>query len=420
MLLYLQLSNPNRLIYLMQRFLLFILLVFTFCSCNSQQNKPAVVANLKKGFQFRTLTETEKENYSNTIQPLYNKMLLQKGFNGAILLAKNGEIVFEDYHGYINLKTKEAITTETPFHLASISKTFTGMTILKLMEQGRLDLNDSIQKYLPEFPYHGITIKHLLTHRSGLPNYLNFTDNVTVETYKAKNKRGKLITKKRYIKKKSEITKMLTNQTLYEYLVAKKPPVQALPDRVYNYCNTNFAMLALIVESIVEQPFPQYMRDSVFVPLGMTHTFIFSIKDSANYIPTYRGNSPWQMDKLDAVYGDKNVYSTVRDLLAWDKALYENKFVSVFTYNLAIQPYSYERRLGHYYGLGWHLFSNPPEPTIVYHNGKWHGSNTVFKRLVHDTATVIILGNKLNGNIYRAGQISSVFTGRSDTTQLIE
>ncbi|MBA4197691.1 MAG: serine hydrolase [Chitinophaga sp.] len=406
----------------MLRTLIFILIIFPFCSCHSQQDKTATnnLSKPNKDFQFRALSENEKLSYNNAIQPLYNKMLLQKGFNGAVLLVKNGEIVFEDYHGYINFKTKEAITAETPFHLASISKTFTGMTVLKLMEQGRLDLNDNVQKYLPEFPYNGITIKLLLTHRSGLPNYLNFIDNVSVETYQVKNKKGKIITKKRYIKRKPEITRMLTNQTLYEYLVAKHPPIQALPDRVFNYCNTNFAILALIVESITEQPFPQYMRDSVFVPLGMMNTFVFSIKDSANYVPTYRGNTPWQMDKLDAVYGDKNVYSTVRDLLAWDKALYENKFVSAFTYNLAIQPYAYERRLGHYYGLGWHLFSNPPEPTIIYHNGKWHGSNTVFKRLIHDTATVIILGNKLNANVYRAGQLSSVFTGRSDTTQLAE
>jgi len=278
----------------MLRTVLFILILFPFCSCHSQQDKTAAATLSKpnKDFQFRALSENEKSGYNNVIQPMYNKMLLQKGFNGAVLLAKNGEIVFEDYHGYINFKTKEAITAETPFHLASISKTFTGMTVLRLMEQGRLDLNDNVQKYLPEFPYNGITIKLLLTHRSGLPNYLNFTDNVSVETYQVKNKKGKIITKKRYVKKKPEITRMLTNQTLYEYLVAKHPPVQALPDKVFNYCNTNFAILALIVESITEQPFPQYMRDSVFIPLGMKNTFVFSIKDSADYVATYRGNSP--------------------------------------------------------------------------------------------------------------------------------
>ena len=102
--------------------------------------------------------------------------ILQKGFNGAILVAKNGQVLFEQYKGYSNFITKDTINEHTPFHLASISKTFTGMAILKLWEEGKVSLDDTLQKYFPQFPYHGITIRMLLSHRSGLPNYLYFMD----------------------------------------------------------------------------------------------------------------------------------------------------------------------------------------------------------------------------------------------------
>ena len=93
-------------------------------------------------------------------------------------MAKNGQILFERYKGYSNFVTKDTINEHTPFHLASISKTFTGMAVLKLWEEGKLSLDDSLQKYFPQLPYYGITIRMLLSHRSGLPNYLYFMDSI--------------------------------------------------------------------------------------------------------------------------------------------------------------------------------------------------------------------------------------------------
>jgi CubicO group peptidase (beta-lactamase class C family) len=161
------------------------------------------------------------------------------------------------------------------------------------------------------------------------------------------------------------------------------------------------------------------MRDSVFLPLGMTNTFVFSIKDTANYVPTYMGSRPFLLDFLDCTYGDKNIYSTVRDLLKWDAALYQNSFVSAATLDSAIIPRSHETPSKHNYGYGWRLFYSNGD-TIIYHNGRWHGSNTVFARMPQDTTTVIVLGNKFNRNIYKAKEIFSVFTGKRDTTTLVE
>lgn len=320
---------------------------------------------------------------------------MSTGFNGSILVAKNGEILFEDYKGLYNFKTKEPLNEHSTFHLASISKTFTGMTILKLWEENRISLNDTLQKFFPKLPYPGITIQMLLDHRSGLPNYLYFMDSIWNKKQKA------------------------TNWDVVNFMIEHKPKADAMPNRVYHYCNTNYMLLALIIEQITTQQFPQYMKDSVFTPLGLKDTYVFCISDTAKYIPSYSVTRPFPMDHLDCTYGDKNVYSTVRDLYQWDKVLYENTFLKKSTLDIAFTPYSNEKKSMHNYGLGWHLFFNNGD-TIIYHNGKWHGCNTVFTRLVKDTATIIVLGNKINRNIYHAKEMESIFNGRIDTAKLEE
>lgn len=399
-------------------FLTFLAIVA--CGSNPSTDKKEVARN-NKPVNFSSVSAREKEYYANAIAPLYQSLLLKSGFNGSILLAKNGEIVFEDYRGMINFKTKEPITANTPFHIASVSKTFTAVVILKLMEEGKLNLEDGVEKYLPAFPYHNITIKDLLTHRSGLPKYDHFMDGSRTEVVTVKNRRGRLVKKYRVVKSPVQVTGLPGNNEVLQFMIKYRPPLEASPNRRYSYCNTNYAMLALIVEKITNTPFPQYMQEQVFKPLGMTSTYVFSIKDTAKYIPSYNyNNAPFKLQKLDCIYGDKNIYSTVRDLLLWDKALYMGTLVSTKTLDMAFQPYSNENRGFKNYGMGWHLLIKPPDPTIVYHNGWWHGNNAVFKRLVADSATVIILGNKFNRNIWAAGKMSSVFTGHPDTTQLEE
>ncbi len=399
-----------------------ILLTFLFIACGSNPfSSKKGPGKINKPVSFSSVSAREKDYYANAIAPLYQSLLLKSGFNGSILLAKNGEIVFEDYRGLINFKTKEPITPNSPFHIASVSKTMTAAVILKLMEEGKIYLEDGVEKYLSAFPYSNITIKDLLTHRSGLPKYDYFMNGTRTEVTRVRNKRGRIVKKVRLIRLYPAVAGFPGNKELLQYMVANHPPIESSPNRKFNYCNTNYAMLALIIEKITNIPFPEYMQEHVFKPLGMSNTYVFSSKDTANYIPSYNyNNTPFKLEKLDCIYGDKNVYSTVRDLLLWDKALYMGSFISQETLNMAFQPYSNEFSGYKNYGLGWHLFIKPPDPTIVYHNGWWHGNNAVFKRLVADSATVIILGNKFNRNIWAAGKMSSVFTGHADTTLLEE
>ena len=393
---------------------------FFILSCN---NAPVVAKSASPGdstFCYKPLSQSQKEHYLKQILPTYNSLLGNAGFNGAILIAKNGEIIFEDYKGVINYKTKEPITANSQFHIASVSKTFTAMAVLRLMEQGKINLDADVKTYLSAFPYNNVTIKNLLSHRSGLPNYVHLMEGNSTESFRKKNKRGKWVTYSRVVKNNNIKAGLVTNKDMLQFLIDKHPAIESLPNRRFQYCNTNFALLALIVEKITGLDFPTYMKDSVFTPLGMNNTYVFSIKDTAHYTPSYKYNFvPYGIEKLDCVYGDKNVYSTPRDMLVWDKTLYTNKFITQQTYQLACTACSNERSGTHNYGLGWRLFTYPTY-TIPYHNGWWHGNNAVFTRLVKDTATIIVLGNRYNPRIYKAKELANIFTQTTDTLQVEE
>ncbi len=305
-------------------------------------------------------------------------------FSGAILLARKGQVVFERYAGYRSRETGEQVTPETSFHLASVSKTFTGMAICKLWEEGKLQLDDLVSGYLEGFNYPGITVKHLLNHRSGLPNYVH----VLPETFLGTNL-------------------PVQNKDVLRFLIENRSRLGAgIPDRRFDYCNTNYALLALIVEKVSGLSFPDYLNQVFFKPIGMNNTFVCTSSSQQESFPSYT----WRKQKekftfLDLIYGDKNIYSTVRDLLKWDSTLTYGSLFKPETLQAAYSGYSYERRGIKNYGLGWRLYIYPDNRKIVYHNGWWHGNNTVFARLIQDSATVIILGNTFNRRIYQAPKL---------------
>jgi CubicO group peptidase (beta-lactamase class C family) len=163
------------------------------------------------------------------------------------------------------------------------------------------------------------------------------------------------------------------------------------------------------------------MDKTIFKPLGMNNTFIFHNKNIDRYTPSYNAKmQPYRLEKYDCIYGDKNVYSTVRDMFLWDKALTEGRFIALSTLEMAYQPKSQTNRSFQNYGLGWRILSKPNEERLIYHNGWWHGNNTVFTRLIGETATIIILGNKFNKTIYKGKEFAAIFTGKEDTTTLEE
>lgn len=367
-----------------------LLYFFIFTGCKSQANKVSKNPNVTSyvaptpGY----ISPEDLRRYQADIKNYYENNLVRLGFNGGILVAKKGNIIFEAYNGFSNLKTKDSLNKHSAFHLASVSKTFTAMAILKLAEMNKLSINDNIKKYFPELPYDSITIKLLLNHRSGLPNYTHFMDKLGWN-------------KKQYC----------SNQDVLDYLIKFKPLGTGRPDTHFSYCNTNYSLLALIIEKVSKESYTDFLTNTFFKPLHMDDTYVFDItKDSARAMPSYdyRGRQE-TTTFLDAGIGDKNIYSTPEDMLKWDQALYSNELLSKETMEEAYTPYSNEKPGVRNYGLGWRMNIYPDGRKVIYHNGWWHGNNTVFLRMIQDSVTIIVLGNKYNSNIYQSKKMAEFF-----------
>jgi CubicO group peptidase (beta-lactamase class C family) len=373
--------------------LLIGLAMLLLCSCDAGEGKSKYHSKdtvKQAAIPAPTLNEAEKKKYHDKIEEYFRKTSFLNHFNGSILIAKYGVPVFELYKGFHDFQSKDSMTSETPLQIASTSKPFTAAAVLQLIEQGKLQLEDSVQKFFPGFPYHGITVKSLLSHRSGLPNYLYYMDDPK--------------------KKVWDHYRLATNNDILTTLFNWNIPQSYRPNVHFSYCNTNYVLLALIVEKITGQPFPQYMKKNFFDKLGMKNTFIATIGDTTATLSAKANGGKWEKDFSDGPYGDKNVYSTPRDLLAWDRAWYNGLVLHKPLTDSAWTPYSNERKSMHNYGLGWRLLFTPTGKKVIYHNGHWHGFNSAFARLVDEEATIIILSNRANNSVYRvARELYNVF-----------
>ncbi len=363
--------------------LAFIFFFFSACKSNSKPQN-ITVQDEQSIVHKEPIPENELNAYKHRLTAYFDSMLLKTNFNGSILVAKGGNILYEAYIGYPNPgKKSDTINLHTSFHLASTSKPFTGVAVMKLVEAGKISLDNDIISYFSGFPYSGITVRHLLTHRSGLPNYLYFMDD----------------------KEKWDQSAMPSNQDVLDFLIKHQPDKTAIPGRRFQYCNTNYVLLALIIEKVTGKSFPQYMKETIFEPLGMKNTFVYTRSDSAGAIMSYKpSGAVWSNDKYEYTYGDKNIYSTPRDLFKWDSALYQNNFISKAALDSSFVPRSNEKPSIHNYGYGWRMLNFKNGKNVIYHFGKWHGFTPAFARLTDEKVVIIILGNRYSRRIYEAAK----------------
>ncbi len=327
------------------------------------------------------------ENLANKIEArskgshykdFFDRLAAKQGFNGVVLIAENHNIVFHKSYGFANLSSKSRLHTNDVFQLASVSKQFTATAVMILAERGYLRYDDAVCSYIKEFPYPDITIRHLLTHRSGLPDYRWFLDAVLPDKSIA-----------------------ISNADLITYLNSLKPGLYFQPGKRFSYSNTGYAVLAALVEKITGLSFQTFMQAAVFQPLGMDNTMVYS-KCDKNTMPgrvkgyERNGRETPDNDGFNGITGDKNVYSTAADLFLWDQALYSNKIVSQKTLQDAYSEGSPKRANNRNYGFGWRLDFRNPDKKIVYHGGWWDGYRTLFMRNLSDGNTIIVLSNKVN------------------------
>ena len=326
-----------------------------------------------------SFTPDSVETLSSQLDSIFHFLHKKRGFNGTVLLTKYDQIIYKNAFGFADLQRKEPLKTETAFQLASVSKQFTAMAIMILKERGELAYDDVVQKFIPDFPYEGITIRQLLTHRSGLSNYTYFSDELWPDR-----------------------SIPITNDDVINLMAEHQPQAYFKPDLKFNYSNTGYFLLASIVEKASGIAFPEFMEKNIFGPLEMKNTFTFgpelpSENIAVGHLGNRRKRSP---DYLDTVLGDKGMYSSVEDLYKWDQALYTEKLVSKETLDEAFTGfYTNKKKVKEDYGFGWRIKNLKNGDPVVYHAGLWHGYNTYLLRNPKDHSTIIILSNVANGSL---------------------
>ncbi len=361
-------------------------LFFLVSSCSSGPGKGKVADTVSsKPLDIQALLKYDPKHADKQIDAFMQHLHQVSGFNGNVLVAKKGKIVYENAFGWANYPHQDSLKLDSQFELASISKTFTSVAILQLWERGKLKLDQDVKEFFPNFPYDGVTIRLLLEHRSGMMNYVYFADDI-------------------YRKEHRDQKKGMTNVDAMNLIAKYKPARYLPPDKKYHYNNSNFMVLGSIIEKVTGIPYAQYMMENVFKPAGLKHTNVYS---KANYdkIPTKvmgHDRNSWKysvaQNFLDGPVGDKGIYSTVGDLFLYDRALRAGMLIKKSTQDSAYTDRNPMER-GHFnYGYGWHLFEAPGQK-VVYHTGWWHGFRHIFLRDMKNDVTIVLLGNLVNGSL---------------------
>jgi CubicO group peptidase (beta-lactamase class C family) len=322
-------------------------------------------------------------------QQLDSLFASQKDFSGVVLVANHGNIIYHKAFGFREFAGKQHLLKNDIFELASVSKQYTAMIIMMLKEKGLLGYDDLAEKYV-SIPYKGITIRHLLTHTSGLPDYQAIMD------------------------EHWDKSKVAGNADCNEYLNKFAPAKLFEPGTKYEYSNTGYLLLASIAEKASGNNFIELCRQWIFRPLQMNNTNIRTlaekattknfalghmyVKDRQQYIRADSFPSSNYTIWLGNRKGPGRISSTATDLLKWDQALYSNKLVKQSTLQEAFTPMQLNDGSKSYYGFGWMLRTDNAHGKVVYHTGDNPGYKTEIIRFIDQKQTIILLCNNAHEN----------------------
>lgn len=327
------------------------------------------------------------------IDDYFTALVNNQQFSGNVLVIEKNKIVYENSFGYADYTTKSPNTPNITFPIASISKILTATAILQLKEKGLLKINDAASKYLPGFPYTGVTIRHLLSHTSGLPPYNSFFD-------KQKNENP---------------GKVFTNKDFLPGVIANQQHLIYQPGERGNYDNINFLVLALIVEKVSGSAYKNYIEKNILIPAGMNHTALFPLPEQFNragiknyafphvYLHLY-DSTPVKSNSIPYVReywhsygfnGFADYVSTIGDLWKFDNALYNHKLLKQQTLEEAFVPTKLNNGEANpdLFGLGWEIEKDTTMGKLVYHSGAAMGLSSNILRNVTKHQTVILFDN---------------------------
>jgi len=315
---------------------------------------------------------TMKVNHK--LDSLFTRFNKRYDFHGSVIVAQKGKVIFKNHYGYADFKTKSKIDDASIFQLASVSKQFTAAAILILYEENKLDLDDKVIKYYPNFPYTEVSLRQLLNHTSGLPKYFWLAEHKWKEDHAPSN---------------SEMMEMLSKHDVQRFFS---------PGANFDYSNTGYFVLASVVEKVSGKYFGDFVEDHIFKPLHMDDTFVYRYEQDAmkeGQLDGYRIYRRRYHAKIggtvnDAIVGDKNVYSTTEDMFRWVEGLNSGKIISKNTLD---EMYSrgetkYKRAVP--YGFGFRIKEEDAKK-IIYHNGRWNGFSTSLMQYPEEELVVITL-----------------------------
>lgn len=352
--------------------------------------------NLVLLFLLLPITLNAQKNYPAFIDSFMKTEVSVNNFNGNVLVAKNGNVIYQQAFGYRNYYTREMLDNNSVYDLASISKQFTAMGILLLKEKGKLSLDDTLRKFFPELPYSNVTIRHMLLHTSGMPEYVDIME------------------------AKWDHNKIAFNVDVIAVLAREKVPAGFKPGEKWEYCNTGYMLLASIIEKVSGLCYNKFMADNIFKPLKMNQTrgyntrrskqetipdyaygFIYS--DSLNaYVLPDSLKKYGAVKYLDGVQGDGTINSTTGDLFKWDRALKNHTLLSESTQNEMLSKLCPIYGGFAHYGYGV-MINNDPLGVSIAHSGTWPGYKHYMTRYVDADITIVVLTN----NTGSPGTISS-------------
>jgi CubicO group peptidase (beta-lactamase class C family) len=315
-----------------------------------------------------------QDDLPKQVDEIVGKIVNEETPGAAVLVIKNGVVVHKKGYGLANLEHKVPITSETVFDLASVSKQFTAMAVMVLADRGELAFGDDIRKTLPELPEvdkeRPIRIEDLLHHVSGIHDYLDY-----LATYKGDPNTVK----------NEGVLKMLIERKL-DFPTGTK----------WAYSNSNYCLLALILERVTKKSFSAVLRKEIFEPLGMKSAWVFDDATQVIKNRAYgyeRRRKEWRYAHSDYVMtGDGTVMLSLEDFVLWDKALRDGKLVKAETQKLAWTSGKLDGGKEHGYGFGWSVSAKDGKLTVD-HSGGWDGTATYIVRHVDEGVTVVVLSN---------------------------
>jgi CubicO group peptidase (beta-lactamase class C family) len=325
------------------------------------------------------------------------------GPGAVVAVVDHGNVVFEKAYGLADVEKKLPLTLHSVFDLASVTKQFTAMGIMILAERGQLHYDDSLCKFFPEFsPFGcGITIRHLLTHTSGLPDYeqIFWASGLIATNYP------------RAAKEPGDAFEPTSRDALR--FIAKPGKLRFKPGDKWEYSDSGYVVLAQIIEKVSGESYAKFLRENIFRPAGMTETIVYdeSRPAIANRAISYAEGPrrPVDYTPLNLIYGDGNVNTTIGDMVRWDQALYTEKLVGAATLKEGFTRGALNDGNKFDYGFGWSIRQRRGMDAVQ-HDGAWVGFRSCIIRFPQRQFSIIILSNSSKGGVGKIAQkIESIY-----------